>query len=145
PFRTLDQRGRCTGSRHRHHWRPCGITEPATEPRPIDPERVDVHGRRRPSRVREAVVHPNVGARVLRRRRTRRTGARLMRRLGGLDAAFLYGETPSWHMHVCALLVVDPAGAPDGYSFERIRDVTLSRLPQMPQFRWRLHDVPLGL
>ena len=27
-----------------------------------------------------------------------------MRRLGGLDAAFLYGETPSWHMHVSGLL-----------------------------------------
>jgi WS/DGAT/MGAT family acyltransferase len=68
-----------------------------------------------------------------------------MRRMGGLDAAFLYGETPSWHMHVCALLVVDPSGSPGGYSFQRIRDLTLSRLPQMPQFRWKLHDVPLGL
>ncbi|MDQ1519412.1 MAG: diacylglycerol O-acyltransferase / wax synthase, partial [Actinomycetota bacterium] len=68
-----------------------------------------------------------------------------MRRLGGLDAAFLYGETPSWHMHVSGLLVADPSTAPGGFSFERLRAITEERLPLMPQFRWKLHNVPLGL
>jgi WS/DGAT/MGAT family acyltransferase len=68
-----------------------------------------------------------------------------MRRLGGLDAAFLYGETPSWHMHVSGLLVADPSTAPDGFSFERLRDLTAQRLPLLPQFRWKLHEVPFGL
>jgi diacylglycerol O-acyltransferase len=68
-----------------------------------------------------------------------------MRRLGGLDAAFLYGETPSWHMHVSGLLVADPTTAPDGFSFDRLRAITEERLPLLPQFRWKLHDVPFGL
>ncbi len=68
-----------------------------------------------------------------------------MRRLGGLDAAFLYGETPSWHMHVSALLVADPSTAPDGFSFARLRALTAERLPLLPQFRWKLREVPFGL
>ena len=35
-----------------------------------------------------------------------------MRRMSGMDAAFLYGETPSWHMHVSAVLYADPSGLP---------------------------------
>jgi hypothetical protein len=68
-----------------------------------------------------------------------------MRRLSGLDAAFLYGETPSWHMHVSGLLIADPSTAPDGFSFEQLRDLTAQRLPLLPQFRWKLRDVPFGL
>ncbi len=67
-----------------------------------------------------------------------------MRRLGGLDAAFLYAETPSWHMHVSALLVVDRSDAP-GFSFDALKAVTVERLPSVPQFRWRPVEVPLGL
>ena len=67
-----------------------------------------------------------------------------MRRLGGLDAAFLYAETPAWHMHVSALLVVDPSDAP-GFDFEAVRATTVARLPSVPQFRWRPVEVPLGL
>jgi diacylglycerol O-acyltransferase / wax synthase len=67
-----------------------------------------------------------------------------MRRLGGLDAAFLYAETPTWHMHVSALLLVDPSRAPD-FSFDALKAVTVERLPSVPQFRWRPVEVPLGL
>jgi len=65
--------------------------------------------------------------------------------MSGLDAAFLYGETPNWHMHVSCLMVVDPSDSEDGWSFEAYRDLLLSRLAQAPQFRWRLVDVPLGI
>jgi WS/DGAT/MGAT family acyltransferase len=68
-----------------------------------------------------------------------------MRRLGGLDAAFLYAETPAWHMHVSALLIVDPSSAPDRFSFDALKEMTVGRLPSVPQFRWRPVEVPLGL
>jgi diacylglycerol O-acyltransferase / wax synthase len=68
-----------------------------------------------------------------------------MRRMSGLDAAFLYGETPSWHMHVSAVLLADPSDVPGGFRVERLRDVVLSRLPQAPQFRWKYVEVPFGI
>lgn len=68
-----------------------------------------------------------------------------MRRLGGLDAAFLYAETPSWHMHVSAVLIVDPSTAPGGFTFDKLKAMTVERLPSVPQFRWRPVEVPLGL
>ena len=40
-----------------------------------------------------------------------------MERLSGLDASFLYLETPAQMMHVCGLVVVDPSTIPGGYSF----------------------------
>ncbi|MGH9186582.1 MAG: WS/DGAT/MGAT family O-acyltransferase [Acidimicrobiales bacterium] len=67
-----------------------------------------------------------------------------MRRMRGQDAAFLYGETPAWHMHVCAVGIADTTDAPD-FSFEALRALLIQRLPQLPQFRWKLVDVPLGL
>ena len=44
-----------------------------------------------------------------------------MRRMSGIDAAFLYGETPSWHMHVSAIVLLDPGEHPGGFSFEEDR------------------------
>ena len=68
-----------------------------------------------------------------------------MQRMGGQDAAFLYGETASWHMQVSALMTVDPSTAPGGFDFERLKALTVARLPIVPQFRWKLVDVPFGL
>ncbi|MGH9058505.1 MAG: wax ester/triacylglycerol synthase domain-containing protein, partial [Acidimicrobiales bacterium] len=44
-----------------------------------------------------------------------------MERLSGLDATFLYMETPKNQLHMTGLLVFDPSSMPEGYSFERMR------------------------
>lgn len=63
--------------------------------------------------------------------------------LSGLDASFLYLETPHTHMHLLMVAVLDPTQAPGGYSFERLRDFIARRLH--PQFRRRLVPTRLGL
>ena len=67
-----------------------------------------------------------------------------MERMTGLDAGFLYMETPTLHMHTLKIAVLDPSGTPGGYSFERFREVLLSRLPLLPPFRRRIVEVPYG-
>jgi diacylglycerol O-acyltransferase len=66
-------------------------------------------------------------------------------RLSGLDAGFLYMETPRQHMHTLKIAVVDPSTAPGGYSFDRVHDVLSARLDLLPPFRRRMVDVPLRL
>lgn len=66
-----------------------------------------------------------------------------MERLTGLDASFLYLETGTQHLHVCALLILDPAEG--GYSFDRFKEELGRRLPLVPQMRRRLHEVPFNL
>lgn len=68
-----------------------------------------------------------------------------MRRMGSVDAAFLYGETPAWHMHVSAVLIADPSTAPRGFSIDELKRRISNRLHLAPQFRWRLVEVPFGL
>ncbi len=68
-----------------------------------------------------------------------------MRRMTSQDAAFLYSETPTWHLHVAALVIVDPATSDGLFSFDLVRQLTLERLPVVPQFRWQLVDVPFGV
>ena len=67
-----------------------------------------------------------------------------MQRLSGLDATFLYTETPSNHMHVGSTIILDPSTVPGGYSFDRIRALVDNRLPLLPPFRRRLVEVPFG-
>jgi diacylglycerol O-acyltransferase / wax synthase len=68
-----------------------------------------------------------------------------MQPLSGLDAFFLYIETPAMHTHVALAAVLDPSTMPGGYSFTRIRDHIASRVHQVPPFRRRAVDVPLRL
>lgn len=68
-----------------------------------------------------------------------------MERLSGLDASFLYLETPQVPLHVAMLAVLDTAGMPPGDPFEIIRRLIIDRLPLIPPFRRRLMRVPLDL
>src|ERR1700741_3409371 len=68
-----------------------------------------------------------------------------MRRLSGLDAGFLYMETPTLHMHTLKISIVDPATVPGGYSFEKVTQVLSDRLHLLPMFRRRICEVPFGL
>jgi diacylglycerol O-acyltransferase len=68
-----------------------------------------------------------------------------MERLSGLDASFLYFETPSMHMHIAMTAVFDPSTMPGGYDFDRIKEGIASRLHLVPPFRRRVVEVPFRL
>jgi len=69
----------------------------------------------------------------------------LMDRLSGLDASFLYLETPAQLMHVCGLIVLDPSTMPTAYSFEHVQSEIDRRVKDVPAFTRKLRRVPLGL
>ena len=68
-----------------------------------------------------------------------------MEPLSGLDASFLYLESPSQPLHVCSILELDTSTMPGGYTFDRFRDELMLRIEAMPQFREKLADSQLNL
>jgi WS/DGAT/MGAT family acyltransferase len=68
-----------------------------------------------------------------------------MERLSGMDASFLYFETPSMHMHVAMTAIFDPSTMPGGYDFEKVKEFISSRLHLVPPFRRRVVEVPFRL
>src|SRR3954462_480212 len=68
-----------------------------------------------------------------------------MRRLSGMDAAFLFLETPATQMQVQAVMVLDTSTMPGGYSFDKVKAHLESRLPTQEEFRRRLAFVPFDL
>jgi WS/DGAT/MGAT family acyltransferase len=67
-----------------------------------------------------------------------------MERLRGIDAAFLYTETPTAHMHTMKVAVLELAPGVD-YGIARVKADLAARLHLLPPFRRRLVEVPLGL
>lgn len=68
------------------------------------------------------------------------------KRLTGLDAAFLHLETPTSHMHVGGVIVVDPAACPGGtLTRDEVAAFIERRLHLGPPFRRRLVTVPFRL
>ena len=70
---------------------------------------------------------------------------RVVQRLPGVDAGFLYMETPTLHMHTLKVALVDVSTVPGGYSFGRFHDELAARLHLLPPFRRRLVPVPFQL
>jgi WS/DGAT/MGAT family acyltransferase len=68
-----------------------------------------------------------------------------MRRMQGLDGAFLSLESPTTHLHIAGVLLFDATGAPAGVSFRRIREAIAERVHLVAPFRQRLCTVPFGL
>jgi diacylglycerol O-acyltransferase len=68
-----------------------------------------------------------------------------MERLSGLDASFLYAESPTVPLHVCSVAELDTATVPGGYTFERFSDELASRIKALPEFRAKLADSQLNL
>jgi WS/DGAT/MGAT family acyltransferase len=68
-----------------------------------------------------------------------------VQRLSGLDATFLYLETPTLHMHVAMTAVFDPSTMPGGYSFDRVKQFIGDRVHLIPPFHQRLVEVPFRL
>jgi diacylglycerol O-acyltransferase len=68
-----------------------------------------------------------------------------MQRLTGLDASFLYNETPTLHMHTLKLAILEPAPHGARPTREIVRDEIARRLDHLPPFRRRLVEVPLRL
>ncbi|MFL6243579.1 MAG: wax ester/triacylglycerol synthase domain-containing protein, partial [Acidimicrobiia bacterium] len=68
-----------------------------------------------------------------------------MQRLDGMDASFVYLDTPAAPLQVGMACVFDPSTAPDGYSFAKVRRLVEDRLHLIPPFRRRLVEVPAHL
>ena len=80
-----------------------------------------------------------------------------MKQLSGLDASFLYMETPTHHMHVTGALILDPStigtsgigtsdiGTSGTLPHERLATLFADRMHLIPPFRRRMVAVPGGL
>lgn len=68
-----------------------------------------------------------------------------MDRMSGLDASFLYLETPAQLMHVCAVMVLDPSTMTTPYTFAGLQAGIDQRVREVPTFTKKIRGVPLGL
>lgn len=68
-----------------------------------------------------------------------------MQRMAGIDAAFLYIETPTMHMHVVGVLILDPAGRPGGFGIDDVSRAMAERIHLIPPLRRRVLPPPAGI
>ena len=54
-----------------------------------------------------------------------------MDRMAGVDAGYLYMETPTMHMHTLKIALVEPS---EPFEFERLTRELLGRLHRLPPF-----------
>ena len=68
-----------------------------------------------------------------------------MEPMSGIDAKFLYSETPTAHMHTIKVAVSDVSSMPGGFSYDVLVEVLGQQLGRLPLFRRRVVTVPLSL
>jgi len=65
--------------------------------------------------------------------------------MNGLDAKFLYSETPTAHMHTVKVVVSNVSEVDGGFSYDNLLQVLSAQIGRLPPFRRRAVPVPLGL
>ncbi len=68
-----------------------------------------------------------------------------MKVMSGLDARFLYSETPTAHMHTMKVVVVDLSGRTDPLPDDELARVIEAHLTRLPMLRRRVIPAPHGL
>jgi diacylglycerol O-acyltransferase len=69
-----------------------------------------------------------------------------MERMQGVDAGYLYMETPTMHMHTVKVAILEPGERQGGgIDIERFGQEVLARLDRLPPFGRRVVNVPLRL
>ena len=67
-----------------------------------------------------------------------------LRQLKPQDVIFIGAEISTIYQHTGGLVMLDASDCPD-FCFEKYRQYSEERIGKIPQFHWRLHEVPLGL
>ncbi|MBL4869866.1 MAG: hypothetical protein JKX72_02805, partial [Robiginitomaculum sp.] len=67
-----------------------------------------------------------------------------MQKLSGIDATFLYMETPETPMHISSLMLLEPV-AKDENPFEAMKAQIAARLHEIPAFRRKLKHTPFQI
>ena len=67
-----------------------------------------------------------------------------VRQLGKQDILFVAGETDTIYHHTVGLVILDTSACPR-FSFDYLRKKVIERIRDVPHFRWKLHEVPMGL
>ena len=68
-----------------------------------------------------------------------------MHRMAGMDASFLYFETPTMLMHIVGVVVLDPADVDGAFGSDEVIEVLQDRLHLIPPLRWRALRPPVGI
>ena len=68
-----------------------------------------------------------------------------MERLSGLDAFFLYLETPTQPLNVCCIVELDTSTMPRGYTYGPFRAAVAKHVTAVPEFRMKLADTQFNL
>ena len=67
-----------------------------------------------------------------------------LRQLGKEDILFVAGENDTVYHHTAGLVVLDTSACPE-FGFDYLKEKVIERISAVPHFRWKLHEVPLGL
>lgn len=68
----------------------------------------------------------------------------VVKQLNKEDVMFVAGETDTIYQHVAGMIVLDAKDRPE-FNFDSFRQRCIDRISLLPQFQWKLHEVPMGL